>query len=98
MSRTAITLEVNSPEQEALLRQFHALILEMTELALSAPAGQVLEQCEAAVWERGQQVNRQVLEQAVQQRIEALEKKGRRCGVARAVGRAKTAAAADAGL
>jgi hypothetical protein len=96
MSRTSITLEVSSPEQAALLRHFHALVVEMEQLALSAPEGQVLDRCEAAIVERGRQVNRQVLQQAVQQRIEALEKKGRRCGVAPAVGRGKTAAADDA--
>src|SRR5262245_55002747 len=96
MSRTTVTLEVHSPEQAALLRQFHALVLEMEQLALSAPPGQVSDQCEAAILEGGRQVNRQVLQQGVQQRIEALEKKGRRCGVASAVGRGKTAARDDA--
>jgi len=80
MSLTTITLEVTSPEQEALLRQFHALITEMEDLALSAPAGQVVDVCEAAVLQRGSEVSRQVLQQAVQKRIEALEKKGRRYG------------------
>lgn len=92
MSPNVITLEVSSPEQEALLRQFHGLLLELEQLALSAPAGQVLDLCEAAVLERGQDVSRQVLEQVVRQRIDALEKKGRRCEPARAVGPEKTAA------
>lgn len=96
MSRMTITLEVSSPEQEALMHQFHALVLEMEQLALSAPEGQVLDLCEAAVLQRGQQVNRQVLQQAVQQRIAALEKKGRRCEPARVVGGGRTAARADA--
>jgi len=39
MSPTVITLEVSSPEQERLLRQFHALMIEMEALALSAPDG-----------------------------------------------------------
>jgi predicted kinase len=91
MCLTTITLEVSSPEQEALLRQFHVMIMEMEQLALSAPAGQVLEQCEAAVLERGRRVNSQVLQRAVQQRIDALEKKGRRCGIARVADGGKTA-------
>ena len=95
MSQTSVTLEVSSPEQAALLRHFHALVVEMEQLALSAPAGQVMDQCEAAILERGRQVNRQVLQQAVQQRVEALEKKGRRYGVAPAVGRGRTAARDD---
>jgi hypothetical protein len=89
---STVTLEVSSAEQEALVRQFHAMLQELETLALSAPAGQVLDCCEAAVLQRGQEVNRQVLQQAVQQRIEALEKKRRRCGPATAVGRARTAA------
>jgi hypothetical protein len=90
MSTITVTLEVSSAEQEALLRQFHGLLQEMQQLALAAPHGRVLEVCEAAVLQRGQEVHRQVLEQAVQQRIAALEKKGRRCAVAVAGGPAKT--------
>ncbi|MCI0353607.1 MAG: hypothetical protein L0099_01015 [Acidobacteria bacterium] len=96
MSTTTITLEVHSPEQAALLRQFHSLLEELEQLALSAPAGQVLDLCEAAVLQRGQEVNRAVLQRVVQQRIEALEKKGRRCEPVPAVGPGKTAARANA--
>lgn len=96
MSPTTLTLEVSSPEQAALLRQFHGLLLELEQLALSAPAGQVLDLCEAAVLQRGQDVNRHVLQQVVQQRIDTLEKKGRRCGSAPVVGRGKTAAGVNA--
>lgn len=96
MSPTSVTLEVDSPEQEALLRHFHAFLQEMQQLALTAPEGQVLDVCEAAVLAKGQDVNRQVLQRAVQGRIAALEKKGRRCGPAAAVGRGKTAARASA--
>lgn len=96
MSPTSVVLEVTSPEQEALLRQFHGLLLEMEQLALSAPPGQVIDLCEAAVLKGGQDVNRQLLQQVVQQRIEALEKKGRRCGIAPAAGRAKTAVGENA--
>lgn len=91
MCTISVTLEVSSPEQEALLRQFHGLLEEMQQLALTAPHGRVLDVCEAAVLERGQEVNRRVLEQAVQQRIAALEKKGRRCERARAAAAARTA-------
>jgi hypothetical protein len=94
MTPTPVTLEVSSAEQEAVLRQFHGLLLEMEQLALSAPPGQVIDRCEALVLQRGQDVNRQLLQQAVQQRIEALEKKGRRCEPVTAVGRVKIAAPA----
>src|SRR5260370_16873513 len=77
MTRTTVTLEVNSPEQEVLLRQYHGLLLELEQLALSAPEGQILDVCEAAVLKGGQDISRKTLQQLVQQRIEALEKKGR---------------------
>jgi hypothetical protein len=95
MSQIAVTLEVDSPEQAALLRQFHALVTELQALALSAPEGQVMDLCEDAVLRQGQRVNREVLRQAVQRRIEALEKKSRRCAPARAAGHVRTAAEPD---
>ncbi len=96
MTRTTVTLEVNSPEQEVLLRQYHGLLLELEQLALSAPEGQILDVCEAAVLKGGQDISRKTLQQVVQQRIEALEKKGRRCGVVPVAGHAKTAAPPNA--
>ena len=75
MTPTTVTFEIGSAAEEVLLRQFHGLMVELKELALTAPAGQVLDLCEAAVLQRGPEVSRQMLQQAVQQRIEALEKK-----------------------
>lgn len=92
MTPISVTLEVDSAGQEALLRQCHAFLQEMQQLALTAPAGQVLDVCEAAVLQKGQEVNRQVLEQAVLERIAAVEKKARRCGPAVAVDGGRTAA------
>jgi len=91
MSRINVTLEVDSADQERLLRQYHAFLQEMEQLALAAPDGRVLEVCETEVLRKSQDVNRQVLEQAVQKRIAAAEKKGRRCGPARAVEPGRTA-------
>src|SRR5262245_36340519 len=95
MSQVTVTLEVDSAEQAALMRQFHALVMELKDLALSAPEGEVMDRCEEAVLRRGQRVNREVLRQAVQERIEALEKKRRRCGTAHAASGVKTAAGRD---
>lgn len=91
MSPTTVTLEVTSAEQETLLRRFHAFLHEMQHLALTAPEGHILDVCEAAAVSKGQDVNRQVLQQAVQERIAALEKKGRRCAAVPAVGCGRTA-------
>jgi len=84
MSRISVTLEVDSPAEEALLRQYQAFVREMKQLALVAPEGRVLEVCEMEVLRKSQDVNRQVLERVVQERIAAVEKKGRRCGPAAA--------------
>src|SRR5436853_7298775 len=89
MSQT-VTLEVSSPEQAALLQRFHAFLQEMEQLALAAPEGHIFDVCEAAALKKGQDVNRQVLQQAVQERINALEKKEPPCGPATAVGGGKT--------
>jgi hypothetical protein len=80
MSRKTITLEVDNDGQEALLRSYHAFVLEMSALALAAPAGRVLDQLEDVAVEKGRETLRDALQQAVQQRIDAAEKKGRRCG------------------
>ena len=92
MSRKTITLEIDHDGQEALLRSYHALLLEMSDLALSAPAGKVLDQLEDVAVEKGRETLRATLEQAVQTRIDAAEKKGRRCGSAPVVRSARTAA------
>jgi len=96
MSAITVMLEVNSPEQAELIRHYHGLLLELEQLALSAPVGQVLDVCEAAVLKGGQEVNRQTLQQVVQQRIDALEKKRRRYEAVPAAKGEKTAAQAHA--
>ena len=77
MSRKAITLEID-PEHEDLLRQYADFLGEMKHLAATAPDGSVLDLCEEAVIERGREQQRRVLERAVQARLDAAEKKGRR--------------------
>jgi hypothetical protein len=78
MKPKTIQFEVTSEAQEALLRQFYAYVQEMDQLALTAPPGQVIDACEQMAWLRGQNINREVLQKAVQQRIDTAEKKGRR--------------------
>lgn len=77
MARKTITLEIDS-EHEGLLRNYAGFLEEMTDLAATAPEGSVLEVCEDAVIERGREHQRRLLEHAVQARIDAAEKKGRR--------------------
>jgi hypothetical protein len=92
MSRKTITLEVDNDGQEALLRSYHAFVLEMSDLAQAAPAGRVLDQLEDMALAKGRETLRATLEVAVQERIHTAEKKGRRYGSARVVRSAKTAA------
>jgi hypothetical protein len=77
MSRKIVSLEID-PAHEDLLRQYAAFLEEMTDLAVTAPDGSVLDACEGAVIERGREQQRRVLERAVQARLDAAEKKGRR--------------------
>jgi hypothetical protein len=90
MSRKTITLEVDNEGQAVLIRRYHALLQEMADLALSAPHGRVIDVLEDVAVDKGRDTMRATLEQAVQQRIDAAEKKGRRCGSARVVSCAKT--------
>jgi phage terminase Nu1 subunit (DNA packaging protein) len=76
MSRKTITLEVDNQAQEELIRRYHALVQEMSDLARSAPDGRVLDMLEEVAVEKGRDTLRATLEQAVQQRIDASEKKG----------------------
>ena len=87
-----ITLTVQTPEQEELIRKYHAYVMELDQLALTAPAGQVLDQCELVAVTQGRDITRQTLEQAVQRRIDVVEKKGRRSDNATAVRHARTEA------
>jgi hypothetical protein len=77
MSRKAITIEID-PEHEDLLRQYAGFLEEMKDLAATAPDGSVFDACEEAVIERGREHQRRLLEHAVQARLNAAEKKGRR--------------------
>jgi hypothetical protein len=75
---------------EAIVVRALALSEEMEQLALTAMDGQVVHECEAAVVDKGRQLQNQLLSEAVQRRLEVAEKKGRRCDVVRVVGRRKT--------
>jgi hypothetical protein len=74
----AATIMMEIPaNSEALVRRVLAMQEELQALALSAADGTVFDACEAAVVERGREVNSQILADAVARRVEAAEKKGR---------------------
>jgi hypothetical protein len=84
MTRTTFTADVTE-SQAALLRRLLVLSQELDDLALNAPDGTVFDACENAVITGGRDLQRQLLQQAVARRVEAAEKKGRRCGSVPAV-------------
>jgi hypothetical protein len=59
---------------------------ELEQLALTAPDGTVFDACEGAIVAKGRDLQTQMLAEAVARRVEAAEKKGRRCGTAPAAG------------
>jgi hypothetical protein len=83
MARKVLTIEV-SEAHEPLLRQYLAFLGEMDHLADTAADGSVLDVCEQAVLSGGKDLQRQVLARAIQRRLAAAEKRGRRSGAARA--------------
>jgi hypothetical protein len=76
MTRTTYTFECTEA-QAAVLRRTLALQEELEHLALTAPDGAVFDACEAAVIDRGRDLQRDLLTEAVVRRVEAAEKKGR---------------------
>ncbi|HEY7327972.1 MAG TPA: hypothetical protein VH592_10045 [Gemmataceae bacterium] len=74
MSRKTITLEVDGSAQEELIRNYHALVMELNDLALAAPDGVVIDQLEDLAIQRGRETLRARLQQAVQKRIDDAEK------------------------
>jgi hypothetical protein len=77
MARKVITLEIDV-EDEDLIRGYASFVGEMKDLAATAPDGSVLDVCEEAVIEKGREHQRRLLQRAVQARLQAVEKKGRR--------------------
>lgn len=80
-----VLIEVDA-RHEAAVRRVVALAEELEQLALTAPDGTVFDACEGAVLDKGRDLQTQLLAEAVARRIEAAEKKGRRCAGAPAAG------------
>lgn len=86
-----VTIEIPA-DREPLVRRLLALDDELQHLALSAPDGTVLDACEAAILQKGRDLQTQILADAVARRVAAAEKKGPRSGPVPAVGPRRTAA------
>jgi hypothetical protein len=91
--RAKVTMEFDS-RFEKLMQRALLLAQEMEQLALVAPDGQVVDVCEQAILEKGRKFQADALGEAIDRRIEAVEKKGSRtgCEFARADARKRTAA------
>lgn len=73
------TFEYRTDAERRAIERAIAFVAEMHDLALTAQSGQVLDQCEQRAVDRGRDLLRDTLQQAVQTRIDAMEeKKGRR--------------------
>lgn len=78
------TFEYRDEGERRAIEGAIAFVAEMRDLAQTAPEGQVLGLCEGQAFDRGRELLRTTLQEAVQARVDAAEgKKGRR-GNARA--------------
>lgn len=85
-----ISLEFDAKYEATVMRAL-AMAEEMEKLALTAPDGSVFDACEQAIIDKGRKLQAHVLGQAVDRRIDAAEKRGRRSAPARAVVKKKIA-------
>ena len=89
------TFEYRTDAERRAIERAIAFVAALHDLALTAPSGQVLDQCEQQATDRGRDLLRDTLQEAVQSRIDTAEvKKGRRGGV-RAEARSTTSGGAS---
>ena len=76
------TFEYRTDAERKAIERAIAFVAELHDLALTAPSGQVLDHCEGQALNRGRDLLRATLQEAVQARIDTAEvKKGRRGAV-----------------
>jgi hypothetical protein len=74
---TAPALDALTPLQRTIVERALALAQELEATAGSAPDGQVIDRCESLLLGAGREFLRRALEDTLQARVDALEKKGR---------------------
>jgi hypothetical protein len=89
------TFEYRSEQERVAIERAIAFVAEMHSLAQASPDGQVLHACEGVALDKGRDLLRLTLQQAVQARVDAAEEKGGRHAPARA--RARSASSGAAG-
>ncbi len=70
------TFEYQTAEERLAIEAAIAFVSEMRQLALTAPAGQVLAACERHALGQGRQLLKDTLANAAQARVEGAEQKG----------------------
>jgi hypothetical protein len=83
-------LDTMTPLQRTIVERALALAQELEATADSAPDGQVIDRCESLLLGAGREFLRAALQDTLQARIDALEKKGLPAGPAHAAPRAAT--------
>ena len=79
---TAASLDAMTPLQRLIVERALALARELEATADSAPAGQIIDRCESLLLGDGREFLRRALEDTLQARVDALEKKPGRAGPA----------------
>jgi hypothetical protein len=87
---TASDLDAMTPLQRTIVERALALARELEATAGSAPTGQVIDRCESLLLGPGREFLRRSLEDTLQARVDALEKKARPAGPAPAASPAAT--------
>ena len=76
MSQLTATVEIGHPSEVALLERYALMLREVRALAEATSMDQLIDVCEMSIIEKGREVSRSSLEEMVQERIDAVEKKG----------------------
>jgi len=79
---TATNFDTMTPLQRLIVERALALAKDLEATAGSAPNGQVIDRCESLLLGAGRDFLRRALEDTLQDRVDALEKKGRPAGTA----------------
>ena len=88
----AATLDGLTPLQRTIVERALVLAKELEAAAGAAPDGQIIDRCESYLLGSGRDFLRRALEDTLQARVDALEKKGRPAGPAPAARPAGTRA------
>ena len=86
MIQLTATVEIGHPSDVALIERYALMLRKMHAWAEGTLMDKLIDVCESSMIEKGREVSRSSLEEIVQSRIEAVEKKGSFVGAV-AVGR-----------